>query len=199
MMKRFHNKPEFVSMWGACTKRPNMALVYELVEGGSLADRIHKGAPMSFTEIFKAGRDIAKGLMHLHPTVLHRDLKPANILIGADGGCKLIDFGLSSGKDPFVSCISNQTGGTLNYMSPEILKGSRINEKIDIYALGMILFECLERKVPWHGCNEARIRYLVPSVRAALGRLSPSELNSPLRGSLGLSSLTFLLVFHGFT
>jgi serine/threonine protein kinase len=106
-----------------------------------------------FAEIVKAGHDIAIGLTHLHPTVLHRDLMPANILIGADGVFKLIDFGLSRGKDPYVSFISTETGGTPNYMPPEMFDGSRIDEKVDIYALGMILFECIVREVPWHDCD----------------------------------------------
>merc|ERR550532_1152562 len=104
-----------------------MALVYELVPNGSLSQRIHHGLPMSYVEIMQVGYDIAVGLSHMHPTVVHRDLKPANILIGADGTAKLIDFGLSRGKDPYVSYISTEAGGTPNYMPPEMFNGSHID------------------------------------------------------------------------
>jgi len=153
LMAKFQDIPQIVRLWGACLQRPHMALVYELVEGGSLAHRIHSGPPMTFTEIMQAGYDIAVGLSYLHPTVVHRDLKPGNVLVGSDGTCKLIDFGLSRGKDPFVSYLSTEAGGTPNYMAPEVFSGSRFDEKVDIWSVGMILYECLTCSMPFNDCT----------------------------------------------
>eukprot|EP00873_Tetraselmis_striata_P001225 jgi/Tetstr1/421489/TSEL_012437.t1 len=150
MMQQIQQAPQIARILGASTRKPHMALLYEFIPGGSLADRIYKSdAPMSYKEILKAGYDIAVGLSHLHPHVIHRDLKPANVMVGGDGMCKLIDFGLSRGKDPYVSYISTEAGGTPNYMAPEMFNGARFNERVDIYSLGMVLYECLTCSMPW--------------------------------------------------
>uniref|UniRef100_A0A061SGJ2 Serine threonine-protein kinase ctr1-like n=1 Tax=Tetraselmis sp. GSL018 TaxID=582737 RepID=A0A061SGJ2_9CHLO len=162
LMAKFQDTPQIVRLLGASTRRPHMALVYELVQGGSLAERIHRGGALPLQETLKVGYDVAVGLSHLHPTIIHRDLKPGNVLIGSDGTCKLIDFGLSRGKDPFVSYVSTEAGGTPNYMAPEVFSGSRFNEKVDIYSLGMVLHECISGNMPWVNCsNMAQVIYQV--------------------------------------
>ena len=77
-------------------------------------------------------RDIAEGLAYLHPAVVHRDLKPQNVLLGADGRALVADFGISRVKDPARSYLSHATAehGTPMYMAPELLNGSRVDEKV---------------------------------------------------------------------
>lgn len=95
--------------------------------------------------------DAAAGLAYLHPSVVHRDLKPQNILLDDEGRAKLADFGISRVKDPTKSYLSQVTNdnGTPMYMAPEQFNGSRVDEKVDVYALGIILNECYTRRQPW--------------------------------------------------
>eukprot|EP00798_Chlamydomonas_sp_ICE-L_P006773 gene6773-12766_t len=130
-----------------------MALIMELVEGGSLSERIHSGARrrMDLLELLHVAYDIAQGLAYLHPHVIHRDLKPQNVLLDKRGRAKLADFGISRFKDPFKSFVSvTQQGGTPNYMAPEVFNGSHVDEKCDVYSLGCVMYECWTRRVPFH-------------------------------------------------
>ena len=90
------------------------------------------------------GHDIAEALAYLHPTVIHRDLKPQNVLIDKIGCAKIADFGISKFKDPHKSYLSvTQTGGTPNYMAPELFNGTRVDERSEkIIANGAGLMHC---------------------------------------------------------
>jgi len=147
-----------VRVYGACTQdKDHVCLIMELCENGNLASRIYdrRRRRMSYLEILQIAHDVAQGLAYLHPSVIHRDLKPQNILLDLTGRAKLADFGISRIKDPTKSYLSQITSekfgqGTPFYMSPEQFSGEkRIDEKIDVYALGCILNECWTRRQPW--------------------------------------------------
>ncbi|KAI3430797.1 hypothetical protein D9Q98_009209 [Chlorella vulgaris] len=143
-----------VKVYGACTAdRAHVALIMELLEGGSLHQRIYDRCRrrMGYLEILQLAHDAAAGLAYLHPSVVHRDLKPQNILLDEEGRAKLADFGISRVKDPTKSYLSQVTNdnGTPMYMAPEQFNGSRVDEKVDVYALGIILNECYTRRQPW--------------------------------------------------
>jgi Protein kinase domain len=130
-----------VKVFGACTRdKHHCCLIMELAENGSLFHRIHdkRKRRLSYLEILQLGHDIACGLAYLHPAVVHRDLKPQNVLLDSDGRAKLADFGISRIKDPTKSYFSQVTAenGTPMYMSPESMNGTRVDEKVDVYALG---------------------------------------------------------------
>ncbi|KAK2078084.1 hypothetical protein QBZ16_003952 [Prototheca wickerhamii] len=143
-----------VRVLGASTSRPeSMCLIMELMEGGNLGQRIydrHKRR-LGYLEILQLAHDVAAGLAYLHPSVVHRDLKPQNILLDREGRAKIADFGISKVKDPTKSYLSQVTNenGTPIYMAPEQLNSTNINEKVDVYALGVILNECYTRRQPW--------------------------------------------------
>ncbi|KAG1662594.1 hypothetical protein FOA52_002991 [Chlamydomonas sp. UWO 241] len=129
-----------------------VALIMELVEGGSLHGQLHApGArPLSVRDTLTICMDVCEGLLYLHPTVIHRDLKPANVLLDQRGRAKLADFGISRAKDPLKSFVSvTQHSGTLNYMAPELFRGKHVDEKCDIYSLGCIMYEALSGKAPF--------------------------------------------------
>jgi eukaryotic-like serine/threonine-protein kinase len=135
------------------------ALVMELVEGPTLAERIAKDA-LPVDEALPIAKQIAEALEYAHErAIIHRDLKPANIKLTLDGGVKVLDYGLAkalsddptgSGSDlsksPTLTAASTRLGvilGTAAYMSPEQAKGKAVDRRADIWAFGAVLFEML--------------------------------------------------------
>jgi eukaryotic-like serine/threonine-protein kinase len=141
------------------------ALVLELVEGPTLADRI-AGGPIPLEEALPIARQIAEAIEYAHEKgITHRDLKPANIKVTTDGCVKVLDFGLakvlqgdSSNSDPSSSStltgLNTETGmivGTAPYMSPEQAKGKPVDKRTDIWAFGVVLYEMLTGKRLFQG------------------------------------------------
>jgi len=129
------------------------ALVMELVEGPTLADRFAKGK-LSIEESLAVARQIAEALEHAHARgVIHRDLKPANIKFSKSGRAKLLDFGLAKALDPppssdgstvtMDSTIAGFVMGTPGYMSPEQAAGRPVDKRTDTWAFGVVLYEIL--------------------------------------------------------
>jgi serine/threonine protein kinase/Tol biopolymer transport system component len=127
------------------------ALVLELVEGETVADRIQRG-PVPVTDALAIARQIADALDAAHEKgIVHRDLKPANIKVTPDGVVKVLDFGLAKAatgewQSPMVAVDSTQEGtilGTAAYMSPEQARGQPVDKRTDIWAFGCVLYEML--------------------------------------------------------
>ena len=151
------NHPFIASIYGLEDADGIRALVMELVEGPTLADRIAQGA-IPPDEALPIARQIADGLEYAHERgIVHRDLKPANIKITHEGTVKILDFGLAKalgtdeqGRDisnsPTLSLAMTQAGliiGTASYMAPEQAKGKPVDRRADIWAFGCVLYEML--------------------------------------------------------
>jgi serine/threonine protein kinase len=152
------NHSNIGSIYGLEGARGDQALVMELVEGPTLADRIAKG-PLAVREALAVATQIADGLEVAHERgIIHRDLKPANIKIRPDGTVKVLDFGLAkaltpegpSNDDPMnsptLSDHATEAGlilGTAAYMAPEQARGMEADRRADIWAFGCVLFEML--------------------------------------------------------
>ena len=130
-----------------------MALVLELVEGPTLADRIAE-SPLDWRDAVVVARSLVDALDAAHQRgIVHRDLKPANIKLPPDGGIKVLDFGLArafSDEDADVEAglttidgLSGQVMGTPAYMSPEQARGQRVDARTDVWAFGCVLYEML--------------------------------------------------------
>ena len=122
------------------------ALAYismEYVDGETLRAQLDRGGAMSASRVVSLARQICTGLAEAHAQgVIHRDLKPENIMIAASGAVKLMDFGIA--RSLHAGATTTQTLiGTPAYMSPEQVQGHRVDARSDIYALGLILYECL--------------------------------------------------------
>jgi len=141
------------------------ALILELVEGETLADRIARG-PVPVADALAIARQIAEALEAAHVKgIVHRDLKPANIKITPGGVVKVLDFGLAKAvavegaasdvsQVPTVTDVRTQVGliaGTPAYMSPEQARGLAVDKRTDIWAFGCVLFEMLTGKQPFAG------------------------------------------------
>src|SRR5438105_6817326 len=146
---------------------PAQALVLELVEGPTLADRIADG-PVPLTEALPIARQIAEALEAAHEQgIVHRDLKPANVKVRPDGRVKVLDFGLAKAMEPpsamapsvsqsptITTPAMTQAGivlGTAAYMSPEQARGKPVDKRADIWAFGAVLFEMLTGKRAFAG------------------------------------------------
>src|SRR5579863_2088360 len=154
------NHPNIAAIYGV----EERALVMELVEGPTLAERIGQG-PIPLDEALPIARQIAEALEYAHERgIIHRDLKPSNIKV-TDGRVKLLDFGLAkalegetlagdASSSPTLSHLATQAGiilGTAAYMPPEQAKGKSVDRRADIWAFGVVLYEMLGGKRPFRG------------------------------------------------
>ena len=150
------NHPGIAAIYGIEEADDTRALVLELVEGPTLADRIAQG-PIPVDEALPIAKQIAEALEAAHEAgVVHRDLKPANIKVREDGTVKVLDFGLAKAlepnptgdqsQSPTLTAAATQMGvimGTAAYMSPEQAAGKPVDKRSDIWSFGVILFEML--------------------------------------------------------
>jgi len=158
------NHPHIGGIYGFEEYDGAPALVLELVEGLTLAERVAKG-PISLNESLGIAKQIADALDAAHERgIVHRDLKPANIKITPDGVVKVLDFGLAkvfageSGPDltqsPTVTVGGTRGGailGTAAYMSPEQARGQPVDKRADIWAFGCVLYEMLTGRLAFPG------------------------------------------------
>jgi eukaryotic-like serine/threonine-protein kinase len=142
-------------------------LVMELLDGETLATRIARG-PLPVDQALSYGIDVADALVMAHGQgIVHRDLKPANVIVTSTG-VKLLDFGLAQlrkpdgaiahGAAPSADATLTSAGmvfGTLPYMSPEQLRGERVDTRSDVFAFGALLHEMLTGRRPFHADSEA--------------------------------------------
>ena len=133
-------------------------IVLELVEGGTLLDRLRRG-PLDVMEALRLARDVADAMQAAHDKgVIHRDLKPANIALTTGGKPKILDFGLAKAfaADDAATTIEGATQagvmlGTLPYMSPEQARGLAVDRRSDIWSFGCVLYEALTGRPPFGG------------------------------------------------
>jgi general stress protein CsbA len=165
--------PNLAPVYGMETWQGTPILVMELLEGGTLTQRIEKG-PLAAAETVALGIAMSEALEHLHASdILHRDIKPSNIGYTRDAVPKLMDFGIArvmfdlrrdlevpppAGEDessvllpatsvwnrtPSSATVSKQLVGTLSYLSPEALNGEPADTSFDLWSLAIVLYECL--------------------------------------------------------
>ena len=193
------NHPNIAQIHGVDDSSGTPALVMELVEGPTLADRIAKG-PIPLDEALPIAKQIAEALEAAHEQgIIHRDLKPANIKVRADGTVKVLDFGLAKAFDPAASSVGKATMsptlsihathagvilGTAAYMAPEQARGRPVDKRADIWAFGCVLFEMLTGKRAFGGDDISTTLAAVLTTEPdwpALPSSSPATL-SPLLG-----------------
>lgn len=173
-LRRFRNEARVISS----LSHPNLLTLYdagqfaslpfivtEFVKGQSLRQRINE-SPITLIEALDIAVQIANGLRAAHELgVVHRDIKPENVMVLPDGYIKILDFGLAklltppqlaapSPQTSTVSVINTESGlivGTISYMSPEQLRGRAIDQRTDIWSLGVVLYEMISHRRPFEG------------------------------------------------
>jgi serine/threonine-protein kinase len=135
-------------------------LVLEYVEGMTLRDALGRAAPLAPARAVALITQLADALIYAHAKgVFHRDLKPENVIVRPDDCAKVMDFGIAFVEGARRVTWGRLSGevGTPDYMAPEQIKGSRGDQRTDIYALGMMLYECLAGRLPYDGDNALAI------------------------------------------
>jgi TolB-like protein/Tfp pilus assembly protein PilF len=130
-------------------------------EGESLRTKIERG-PLSLDEALDIGSQVAQGLASAHERgIVHRDIKPGNILITRDGLVKIVDFGVAKLSGITKITRTGATLGTVSYMSPEQLRGNEVDQRSDIWAVGVVLYEMVTGEAPFRGEYEQAISYSI--------------------------------------
>ena len=159
------NHPNIAAIYGLEESGGVRALVMELVEGPTLADRLKSGA-MPLEEALPIARQIVEALEAAHEKgITHRDLKPANVKVTPEGAVKVLDFGLAKAGEgaaapsdpsnsPTLTAAATQAGmvmGTAAYMAPEQARGHAVDKRADIWSFGAVLFEMLTGRQAFQG------------------------------------------------
>lgn len=154
--------------YGELEGRPYLVMAY--MSGGTIADRIKDG-PLPLDEVIRIVEQIAEGLDHAHRKgVIHRDFKPSNVLLDENGNAHLADFGIAKVSESTVQLTGSGIVGTPAYMAPEMANQGIVTPSIDIYALGITIYEMLTGQFPYSGDTPLRVMMAhatapIPNVR----------------------------------
>jgi serine/threonine-protein kinase len=184
---RFRNESETA----AKLEHPNIIRIRSVAKAGehvyfamdlaadSLGARIAREGPLPEEEILRLARDIAAALEFAHGQgVIHRDLKPDNVLLRSDGAAVLTDFGIARAVSGYVASTGvNMTIGTPHYLSPEQAQGRPLDQRVDLYALGVTLYKAATGDVPfssndWFELARMHVEDPPPSLRRRRPELS---------------------------
>jgi serine/threonine kinase PknH len=142
-------EPHLVPVLEAGQAEGRRFLASKFIDGSTLDQLLDEG-PLEFSDTAKWTQHVGAGLQALHDAgIVHRDLKPGNIIIDRGGTAMLTDFGLAKGRAYTVLTKPGQVMGTLDYLAPELIKGSPASPATDIYALGCTVYECVAGQAPF--------------------------------------------------
>lgn len=148
--------PNIVNVFDVGDENGIYFIVMELVEGITLKKYIEKKGKLPVKEAVSIAIQIAQGIEAAHNNhIIHRDIKPQNVIISREGKVKVTDFGIARAAS--ANTINSNAMGSVHYISPEQARGGYIDEKSDIYSLGISLYEMLTGKVPFEGDSTVTI------------------------------------------
>ena len=170
------------------TEEGQMYIAMSFYTGESLKEKIQRG-PLSLKDTLEIAIQISKGLAKAHENgIVHRDIKPANIMMTDDGLVKIVDFGVAKLSGSTRVTRDGTAIGTAAYMSPEQAMGEEVDQRTDIWALGVLLYEIVTGEPPFKGENEQAILYSIlhrePSTSKGLDTAVPKELEQIIRKAL---------------
>ena len=182
LRRQFHEESQAVAM----LSHPNIMAVYdvskteeleyivmEMIDGITLKEYLERRGPLSSKEVTIFATQIAKALEHAHSReIIHRDIKPQNIMLLRDGTLKVADFGIAHIANSQTDRSKGEAIGSVHYVSPEQAKGSNIDNRSDLYSLGVVMYEMLTGRLPFEG--ETPVEVALQHIRSI--PLFPSEL-----------------------
>ena len=187
--RRFHaesqavamlSHPNIVSVYDVSTSLMADYIVMELIEGITLKQYMEKKGVLNWKETLHFAMQIAKALEHAHSKgIVHRDIKPHNVMVLKNGSVKVMDFGIarmiSSGNT-----LTKEALGSVHYISPEQARGGRVDDRSDIYSLGVVMYEMMAGRPPYDG--ESPVAVAIQHING--GAALPSVLNPNIPGGL---------------
>lgn len=165
--RRFRNESKAIAM----LSHPNIVKVYdvslsdavqyivmEFIDGITLKEYIEQKGVLTWKETVHFTVQILRAMQHAHDRgIVHRDLKPQNIMLLANGSLKIADFGIARFSRSDTRTITDKAIGSVHYISPEQARGGYIDEKADIYSVGVMMYEMLTGKVPFDAENAVSV------------------------------------------
>lgn len=193
LRRRFHaesqavamlSHPNIVSVFDVSRSSDADYIVMELIDGLTLKQYMQQKGVLNWRGALHFAIQIAKALEHAHSRgIVHRDIKPHNIMVLKDGSVKVADFGIARITSS-SNTLTREALGSVHYISPEQAKGGRVDERTDIYSLGVVLYEMLTGRPPFDGESPVSIAIQHISERPPL----PTELNPDI--PKGLEQIT---------
>ena len=143
--------PNIAALRNALTLDNQLVMIMEYVEGSTLASRLHQGA-LPPADAVNYSEQLLSALSYAHHlNVIHRDVKPANMMLTPQGVVKLMDFGIARPNNDAGMTVTGTTLGSLNYMSPEQVRGEPVDQRSDLYSMGVSLYEMVTGQLPFRG------------------------------------------------
>jgi hypothetical protein len=174
------NHPNIAALNTALTLDNQLVMMMEYVDGVTLASRLQQG-PIAPADAVNYAEQVLGALSYAHRlNVIHRDVKPANMMLTPKGVVKLMDFGIARPNNDAGMTVTGTTLGSLNYMSPEQVRGEPVDQRSDLYSMGVSIYEMVTGQLPFRGHSN----YSVMSAHLQEPPQPPSVLRPDLPGGL---------------
>jgi eukaryotic-like serine/threonine-protein kinase len=145
------NHPNIAALNTAMTLNNQLIMMMEYVDGVTLASRLQDG-PIPPADAVNYSTQLLSALSYAHKlNVIHRDVKPANMMLTPQGVVKLMDFGIARPNNEQGMTVTGTTLGSLNYMSPEQVRGEAVDQRSDLYSMGVSIYEMVTGQLPFRG------------------------------------------------
>jgi len=178
------SNPNIVSVYDVSRSGNIEYIVMELIDGITLKQYINRKGLLNWKETLHFSTQIVKALSHAHKCgIIHRDIKPHNIMILKDGSVKVTDFGIAHIMSN-QNTLTQEALGSVHYISPEQAKGAQVDERSDLYSLGVVMYEMLTSRLPFVG--DSPVSVAIQHISAI--PLMPREINPDI--PVGLEEIT---------